>query len=111
MKYLFLDDERNPSDIFWNGILYNQLNWDIVRNYKEFKDYVIENGIPDILSFDNDLAEEKEGYDCAKWLCETYCVDNKTNIKEFLVHSKNNVMNAKITIYLTWFKTNFNKFF
>lgn len=102
-KCLYLDDVRipqnNPAD---------HEPWIIIRNYDDFVNYIKENGIPGLISFDHDLAdvhyemdsdvwkdspemagfEEKTGYDCAKWLVE-YCMDNDVNMCQFTVHSAN----------------------
>lgn len=101
MKKLYLDDIRTPIDE----------TWDIVRSYNEFVDYITTNGIPDLISFDHDLAvehmndyydyqanginvinydtfTEKTGMDCAKWLVD-YCIDNNVELKQVTVHSAN----------------------
>lgn len=111
MSNLFLDDERIPTDVFWNGDIYQNLNWSIVRTFDEFKKHILEYGIPELISFDNDLGEEKEGWDCAKWLCEKYCVDNKIRLNKITVHSKNTAVSKKILDYCVWFDENFDKFF
>ena len=77
---LYLDDMRMPR---------NQ-DWTIVRSYQEFIDWVTNNGVPDYISFDHDLGEEKSGFDCAKWLCN-YCLDSHIPLPEFSVHSANPV--------------------
>ena len=106
-KYnLFLDDFRNLSDAHAYLPIpeYCTEEWVIVRNYDEFVKYISENGIPDIISFDHDLADvhyehvpeinydkyqEKTGYHCAKWLIE-YCLDNNLNIpRKIIIHSMN----------------------
>lgn len=127
MKKLFLDDVRqvrdacyympNPKD-YWDG------DWDIVRNFGEFVKYITENGLPDLISFDHDLADfhyeykpedydnmtedemnmkfgsmEKTGLDCAKWLVE-YCLDNGLNIPDYFVHSANPLGKENIINYL-----------
>lgn len=104
MKKLFLDDFRMPPDS----------TWDVVRSYRSFVDYIKENGVPDVISFDHDLGQEhydvydktpklgnvqfkeveehyskffeKTGYDCAKWL-----VENELMPEEYTVHSMNPV--------------------
>ena len=112
MKCLFLDDERIPSDVFWNGAEYQELEWVVVRNSDEFKQWIEQNGIPDLISFDNDLGlESLEGYECAKWLCEDYCLRQEARLQGYLVHSKNNVNHEKILSYLQWFEQNYEKFF
>lgn len=84
---LFLDDVTIPICRYPKS---NNEDWDIVRTFNEFKNYITENGIPKIISFDHDLGEEKNGNDCAKWLVE-YCIDNKILEPNFavLVHSMN----------------------
>ena len=52
--HLFLDDARKPSDVKW--IELPLVNWTIVRNYKEFVETIIKNGIPTTISFDHDLS-------------------------------------------------------
>ncbi|KFF29696.1 hypothetical protein IQ37_04605 [Chryseobacterium piperi] len=77
-------------------------DWYIVRNYQEFVKRILEDGLPDMISFDHDLADihyfdvdisefaEKTGCDCAKWLIE-YCMDHQMNLPEFYSHSMNPV--------------------
>ena len=62
-RCLFLDDVREVGQAFlWDkheslvrasGI--SAWRWDIVRSYDEFTEYIVKNGIPDVVSFDNDL--------------------------------------------------------
>ena len=47
LKKLYLDDVRIPQTE----------GWEIVRNYDDFVKWIEENGLPDIVSFDHDLAE------------------------------------------------------
>jgi hypothetical protein len=113
MRRLFLDDVRDPKDCvsYTKNKIYNQ-DWDVVRSYDEFVDYIKTNGVPDEISFDHDLADEhydpdmyvssdqyskkhetfkeKTGYDCAKWLAE-YCISNGIPLSECYVHSMNPV--------------------
>ena len=85
MKYLYLDDVRNPP------IEYQQAyNVEIVRSYEAFVTKIRDTGLPDIISFDHDLGEEKSGYDCMKWLVE-YLMDNDLEMPKVLVHSANPV--------------------
>ena len=119
MKKLFLDDVRipfdcskymQPTDLKY---IYEDEEWDIVRTYNDFVGYIEHFGLPDLISFDNDLADEhyhpsmyddtndrynnhqtqfkeKTGYDCAKWLCN-YCFENGLPLPTYLVHSMNPV--------------------
>jgi hypothetical protein len=113
MKYnLFLDDERIPQNVTWVNL--PSVNWTIVRNYNQFVDIIEKQGIPEIISFDHDLADEhymeytaahdsksptkgrinydklkeKTGYECAKWLAQ-YCIDNSHTIPEYYIHTMN----------------------
>lgn len=75
-RCLFLDDVRevkeaflwdiNKSLILESGI--SEWKWDIVRSYDEFVDYIKKHGIPDVVSFDNDL-----------WDCSYEMATNPTN--------------------------------
>jgi hypothetical protein len=102
MKKLFLDDEREPYDS----------SWDVVRSYTAFVKYIEENGVPDVISFDHDLAfehypfnqkdpgggkipysiyEELTGYHAAKYLIEKNLFPTLA-----IVHSYNPVGAANI---------------
>ena len=108
---LFLDDVRNPKDCCQympDTKFYFDSEFVIVRNYDEFVNFIRKNGLPNIISFDHDLADEhyrlefeewsytpermdmgeRTGYDCAKWLVE-YCMDNNLKMCQFTVHSAN----------------------
>lgn len=121
VKYnLFLDDYRNPKDAF----LYDEekslhqasglsdWQWVIVRNYDQFVAYIEETGIPEVISFDNDLSDahmnyfqkaclspdqfyditkvEKTGIHCAMWLRDK-CVRELKTIPRYYVHSANHL--------------------
>lgn len=122
MSYnLFLDDVRDPWMVgdyiypFEIKALYRKERWDIVRNYSEFCAFIENNGLPELISFDHDLADEhytpeeywetyeksqnyqagkqykeKTGLDCAKWLID-YIIDNKLELPKILCHSMNPV--------------------
>lgn len=117
MKYnIFLDDLRFPKDAFLQKELaylteYSKIpenEWVIVRNYEDFVKTIEERGIPNAVSFDNDLCMEhmkyyvnflknpgyyewenfqtKCGIHCAKYLKDKLTSDD--NIKVY-VHSAN----------------------
>ena len=106
MKKLFLDDIREPKEVYSyiKADIYLLDYWVIVRNYDEFVNYIQKHGIPYMISFDHDLADinynhqnnidydsytEKTGYDCAKWLIN-YCLDNNLDLPTtILIHSMN----------------------
>ena len=125
MSYnLYLDDFRDPIDssYYLNNSLYGNLKWDVVRNYDEFVKIITTQGIPDVVSFDHDLADEhydsqkpsdeyreKTGFHCAKWLIQ-YCIDNNKDLPQtILIHSMNPAGSLNIqsifNTYLKLFKT------
>ncbi len=71
MKKLFLDDVRTIEMVYDKSM---ESEFDIVRTYKEFLHYIKENGLPDFISFDNDLGLGEDGkiapdgLAAAKWL-------------------------------------------
>jgi len=111
---LFLDDYRIPLNCI--SYMHQRIGkrnpiylekWVIAKNYDEFVSIITKNGMPEVISFDHDLADEhyigadldlldrtefteKTGYDCAKWLID-YCIDNKKELPEIIVHSMNPV--------------------
>lgn len=112
LRKLYLDDVRCPKSD----------NWEIVRSYDEFVNWIEQNGLPDEVSFDHDLADvfydsttqkqgfnyhEKTGYDAAKWLCE-YCWTNGLPIPEWNVHSANPVGRDNIKQLLQGFENKLN---
>jgi hypothetical protein len=128
---LFLDDIRVPLDCctyMMNRDFYQNNEFVIVRDYNQFTNYIETNGLPDIISFDHDLADshytpeylwddyekskawqdaqvhtEKTGYDCAKWLID-YCIENNLNCPEYTCHSMNPVGKDNIMGVLDNFK-------
>lgn len=100
-KNIFLDDERHPFDISWGDINYSLNSWYLVRNYDAFLK-AVEEYWPDMISMDNDLGEEKEGYDCLKWLIE-YAMDHDLILPKIYFHSKNEVAVDNMKVYLNSF--------
>ena len=86
MSYkLFLDDLRIPTDIYPNTI--NE-DWVIIRNLTDFKKTVETMGVPEYISFDNDLGDSlEEGKDAAKWMVFEKWLD--ISDMNFIVHSAN----------------------
>jgi hypothetical protein len=113
---LFLDDMREPSDAFsyTQDPAYVDKEWVVVRNYVEFVQEISErylkNELPELISFDHDLADEhyqdmsnpdynqfgeRTGFHCARWLID-FCIDTDTMLPKYLIHSMNPV--GKINI-------------
>ena len=125
MYNLFLDDIRNPIDVltYISDDVYEALKWRVVRSYDEFIQYIIDNGMPSLISLDHDLADEhyiafqnksdmkyrdfneKTGYEALKWVC-THVLDNNIKIPKVKFHSQNTVGVLNMSSYLT----NFLKF-
>jgi predicted RNA binding protein YcfA (HicA-like mRNA interferase family) len=120
MKCLFLDDVRDvPHAYLWDdgcSLLEKSgipvWKWDIVRSYDEFVKYIDDQGIPDVVSFDNDLFdftdnrvtpkelskqfqmigweefEIKTGAHCAQYLVKA-CKARKVPIPRYYIHTAN----------------------
>jgi hypothetical protein len=100
---LFIDDERNPSDVFWadSSTLsrYHEEDWVIVRSYHDAILEVLNRGFPSFISFDHDLGENsKSGFDVAKVLVDNDIISGDTESRKaykfpenfaFFVHSQN----------------------
>ena len=97
MKKLFLDDVRTIEMIYDKSM---ESEFDIVRTYQEFVNYIKENGLPDYISFDNDLGLDEngkvalDGLSCAKWLVYESGLDLRSF--QFKVHSANPVAAEQI---------------
>jgi len=114
MKRLFLDDYRSPKDctnyMYRRGVdckIYHE-EWYVVTSYGEFVKWILENGVPDVISLDYDLTDVDElletipkeywfdlvnnrvytGEDCAKWL-KSFCDQNNRVIPTIYIHSVN----------------------
>jgi hypothetical protein len=132
MSYnLFLDDCRTPLLAYTSCLRderYLREEWVIATNYDAFVSSIFVKGIPDLISFDHDLADEhiriasdeeyfgfdysrcteKTGLDCAKYLVKV-CLDfNVKWFPKYLVHSQNPVGNANIKSYINSFKKTMN---
>lgn len=134
-ELLWLDDIRDPFEEFYLKHITKlvsdseyQLPVSVVwiKNYDEFKLYLRHRGLPELVSFDHDLADEhydpsmlhdpesynekydsfqeKTGYDCLKYLCQ-YCQDNVLPLpKEIHFHTANPVGKQNMISYLENFK-------
>lgn len=106
---LWLDDIRDPRRSPWASMLNKvapsaeTITW--VKNYTAFVEYIETKGLPDLVCFDNDLAEKMEGYDCAKYLVN-YCVEREIHTPMFICQSSNQPAVENITALIN----NYNKF-
>ena len=125
---LWLDDARDPNENGWAQMFspipepYTVV-W--VKNYQEFVNWIIANGLPDGICFDHDLGLDevyekktmskgelrrfrktpkyKTGYDCAKWLTE-YCLITLQQLPKYASQSANPVGMENILKLLNNFK-------
>ena len=116
---LWLDDMRDPVKYLKkkvtkdSGALYNNINfyrelmqkYDLeftwVRTFEEFTDYIMKNGLPDLVSLDHDLGRGlKKGAECAHWL-KQYCAENGLKLPKFYAHSANPNGRAEINATLS----------
>lgn len=124
---LFLDDIREPNWViqYKTDPTYNKLDWVVVRSHDEFIKYITENGMPRLISFDHDLADEhyvvydrinaglkstlpdfkeKTGYESLKWVCD-YALDNDCQLSDMMFHTANYVgMKNMVTYYSNFIK-------
>lgn len=113
--FMFIDDERMPSDVTWaewrfysfDGVYEGKEYYEnvvILRNSHEVLKWVNWNGFPDAVSFDHDLGDDQPtGYDIIKSLVEFDMEVFGKLIKEhhkFYVHSKNPVGAKNIADYV-----------
>ena len=107
---LFLDEIRTVSMVYPNS----DKEFVVVRSYSDCINYIKKNGLPQFMSFDNDLGEDEnknilpDGYAIAKWLVYESGI-NLSNFK-FNVHSANPVAKKQIESllnnYIKFIKTN-----
>lgn len=112
-----MDDLRYPIDAYHytKQDIFLRDDWEIARNYHQFVSSIIEEGLPEFISFDHDLADEdylesdsheipeKTGYECAKWLIN-YCMDHNAELPKFFSHSMNPVGKENIESLLNNYK-------
>ena len=106
LTVLWLDDVREPEKYvkktpknvdgqFYKNITYYKnlsekykLNFVWVKTYNEFINYIKNNPLPDMVSFDHDLHDIKKGAACASWL-KAYCEENGLKLPKCYAHSGN----------------------
>jgi len=132
MSYkLFLDDVRSLGETYryTKNKIYQEEDWYIARNYNEFVEIVEALGMPGVVSFDHDLADEhyrvsmynedehysnyyndgtfkeKTGYECAIWLVDYHMSLNELEkldnpFPQYMVHSMNPIGKKNIETYI-----------
>lgn len=124
MSYkLFLDDVRTPDQVKWVRLPAGP--YVVVRSYQEFVNKIMQQGVPEFVSFDHDLADEhyaigsrhvdslidnnifnhdygveKTGFDCARWLVD-YCIEQGCKFPNYAIHSMNPVGVERISMYIS----------
>ena len=101
---IFLDDERNPEDVFW--LSYPQgIEWYVVRTYADFYFCICHMGDEEyVVSFDHDiqdynlLGNELTGYDCLKSLVD-FCLDTGAKLPVSFFHTQNPVGKQNMQAY------------
>ncbi|MFI8379510.1 cyclic-phosphate processing receiver domain-containing protein [Leeuwenhoekiella sp. NPDC079379] len=111
MYQLFLDDIRTPEMVYEPNTAKTFI---VVRSFEAFKNYIQNKGLPEYISFDNDLGLDDngnlapDGLAAAKWLVYESGLDLKN--LEFYVHSANPVAAEQIrgllTNYIAFLKRN-----
>ena len=105
--YLFLDDERYPTDITDVDLSLFR----IARNFDDAVWYIRTFGMPGWISFDHDLGApaNRTGMDFAKWLVD-YMIDNDipADLLRFDVHSQNPIGAENIRSYLNQYKQQYD---
>lgn len=96
-KRLFLDDIRTIDMVYHKTF---ESEFDTVRTYEAFVDYISKHGLPDFISFDNDLGLDDDGnlapdgLAAAKWLVYESGLDLRP--LHYNVHSANPVAAEQI---------------
>lgn len=89
---LWLDDLRDPKD-FISGYDSRFVTW--IKDHDSFVEYISSGAMPDVVDFDHDLGEGKDGYDCAKFLV-SWCIEHEVRLPIIRIHSANPVGRANI---------------
>ena len=108
IKGLFLDDERQPSDVSWINYPDN-IDWYVVKTYAEFQEQINTDQY-EVISLDHDiqdyfLGKEMTGKDCIGHLVN-YCLDGDIdpNLITVFVHSQNPTGKRNIESFWDCFK-------
>ena len=100
----WLDDLRDPKDFLVDRKKSDTVVW--LKDYDSFKKQIINYPMPDVVWFDHDLGEGKDGKDCANLLVD-YCLDRGQPLPEYHSQSQNPVGKENIIKLLD----SYNKFY
>jgi len=112
-RLLWLDDMRDPTDARMDWLAYSPIGREVevvwLKDYYQFRNWILQHGLPDGICFDHDLGEDTPtGYDCAKWLVD-YCLDHKLSPPLWSSQSVNPVGKANINRLLRNFIKNLER--
>ena len=100
--YIYLDDLREKPGYYDRQF----------RDYDSFVNYIMTIGYTVAnchISFDHDLGEGKNGYDCAKWLVN-WCMEHGYGVPTYTIHSANPVGSENIkSVFDTYYKVKENE--
>lgn len=101
---IWLDDLINPLDKRMDWLAYSPIGREVnvvwIKNKDQFKNWILNNGLPDGICFDHDLGDPKNnGYDCARWLI-AYCKQKKLPPPAWASQSTDPEEKAKIKRFL-----------
>lgn len=92
-RVLYLDDIRRvPKDTASD-------KYELVRDFYEFQQWIVENGMPDVLDLDHDLGGDKTGYDCIKFCLGFHSAHPEQKVPKLRVHSANPIGAENIISY------------
>lgn len=115
-RILFLDDERDPSDVIPSRIK-DHVEIVHAKDYQDFCDKLEKYDMEfDIVFFDHDIADldrendrELTGKDCAFSMLQ-YAYDNNIEVPDFFVHSGNPAGKERIEKTLKKYSKNIKNF-
>ena len=100
----WVDDLRDPKKFLSDRSKNDTVMW--LKSHEDFVRTVIRFGLPDVVWFDHDLGEGKNGKDCADFLVD-YCLDGGKPLPEYHSQSQNPVGRENIIKLLD----SYNKFY
>jgi len=99
---VWFDDVRDPKD-------YQSSEWIWLKNWSEWENFILNYDLSSIecFSFDNDIGEQKEGYDAFLQVEEALYAGLYKGLKRIYVHSSNPSAVHKFMLAARTFKSQF----